>query len=221
MKFKAMGYNHGQSIKDQIVKRFREMGFISLGDAKELAGDYAQKDDKYIGWDEDSDLDRKIRVRETKSGWFLYLPDPNAIIKIGDEPVIIDDNKDQQIFDMLNKNYELMDKANEESQELLKKELRTFENINLTLEMGFSNIRSVLTDTLMSNGYLYRTCIVKARKSGTKEQRQDRRAKFHRWADLTKGVQQVVAIVEFEDGHVEQVQPDRVVFTIEEIMEEE
>ena len=65
-------------------------------------------------------------------------------------------------------------------------------------------------------GYFYRPCIVKAKKSGRKEERQDRKARFHRWADLSKGVRQVVALVEFDDGHMEQVQPDRIIFCKEE-----
>lgn len=205
MKYKAMSYNHGQSIKDQIVKKFRECGFISLGDAKEIAGDYAHKEDKYTGWDDESDLDRKIRVREIKSGWFVYLPEPNAVIKIGESPFIEENHEAKNLFDIIDRN-------NEEVNKQFREELEALENIEVAINNGMANLRAVVFDCFSQNGYIIRPCIVKAAKSGPKEKRQDRKAKFHRWADLSKGVQQVVALVEFEDGHVEQVQPDRVIF---------
>ena len=221
MKFHTLGHKHGQSIKDQIVKRFREIGFISLGEVKEIAGDFAHKDDQYIGWDDESDLDRRIRVRETKKGWFVYLPEPNAKILIGNDPVIIENPEAKNLFE------EIIEANNTQMKEYSKKELEALENIHLSIDAladriierwmhyevdvytGFEKLGEVIGGHY---GYFYRPCIVKAKKSGRKEERQDRKAKFHRWADLSKGVQQVVAIVEFEDGHVEQVQPDRVIF---------
>ena len=193
MKFHTLGQKHGQSIKDQIVKRFREIGFISLGEAKEIAGDFALKDDKYIGWDDDSDLDRKIRVRETKKGWFVYLPEPNAIIKIGE-------GKDVEQTPLIGDVCVFETSAFEEMIHKLH---------DIVAELSYMNLLKE------KNVYFYRPCIVKAKKSGRKEERQDRPAKFHRWVDLSKGVQQVLALVEFEDGHVEQVQPDRIIFAEE------
>ena len=210
MKFHTLGQKHGQSIKDQIVKRFREIGFISLGEVKEIAGDFALKDDKYIGWDDDSDLDRKIRVREIKKGWYVYLPEPNAIIKIGEEIVGEELNWIEAYKDTQKK----IDEYNKLATKGLEEELEVFKDICRSIEQLALNVTAVSFTIAQSYpaGLVYRQCIIKAKKSGRKEERQDRPAKFHRWADLSKGVQQVVAIVEFEDGHVEQVQPDRVIF---------
>lgn len=214
MKYKTLSYNHAYSIKDQIVKKFREVGFISVGDAKEIAGNYSKKEEQYIGWDDDSDLDRRIRVRETKKGWFVYLPEPNAKILVGNDPVIIENPEARNLFE------EIIETNNEQMRDYSKKEIEALENIHLSIEALADRIIErwmhyevdVFTGFEGHYGYFYRPCIVKAKKSGRKEERQDRPAKFHRWVDLSKGVQQVVALVEFEDGHVEQVQPDRIIF---------
>ena len=228
MKFHTLGQKHGQSIKDQIVKRFREIGFISLGEVKEIAGDFALRDDKYTGWDDESDLDRRIRVRETKKGWFVYLPEPNAKILVGSDPVIIENPETKNLFEEI---IEAENVYNMQLRDYSKKELEAIDNIRLSIDgmvdriierwmhyevdvfTGFEKLGEVIGGHY---GYFYRPCIVKAKKSGRKEERQDRNAKFHRWVDLSKGVQQVVALVEFEDGHVEQVQPDRIIFKEEE-----
>ena len=195
MKFHTLGHAHGQSIKDQIIKEFRKEGFISYGAVREAAGEFAHRDDFQIGWDDDSDLDRRIRVRETKKGWFIYLPEPNAIIKIGEGK---DVEQTPLIGDVCVFETEIFEKLIDEIVKLRSSLNSNFADIIFTIDNG--------------SGFCYRYCIVKAKKSGRKEERQDRPAKFHRWVDLSKGVQQVVALVEFEDGHVEQVQPDRIIF---------
>lgn len=60
--------------------------------------------------------------------------------------------------------------------------------------------------------FLLRPCIVKAKKSGPKEVREDRKAYFHNWFNCSKGVQQLLGLVEFEDGHLENVQPTSIIF---------
>ena len=57
-----------------------------------------------------------------------------------------------------------------------------------------------------------RPCIIKAKKSGPKESRVQRKAYFHDFFASSKSVQQMLALVEFEDGHMEQVQPTNVIF---------
>ena len=121
----------------------------------------------------------------------------------------------------------MFEENNKKTDTYMEKEIEAIDNIRLSIDgmvdriierwihydvdvfTGFEKLGEVIGGHY---GYFYRPCIVKAKKSGRKEERQDRNAKFHRWADLSKGVQQVVALVEFEDGHVEQVQPDRVIF---------
>ena len=210
MKFHTLGQKHGQSIKDQIVKRFREIGFISLGEVKEIAGDFALRDDKYIGWDDDSDLDRRIRVRETKKGWFVYLPEPNAVIKIGEEIV----SEELNWIDVYMDTQKKIDEYNERAHEGIEKELEVLNDICRSIEQLALNVTAVSFTIAQSYpaGLVYRQCVVKAKKSGRKEERQDRPAKFHRWVDLSKGVRQVLALVEFDDGHIEQVLPDRIIF---------
>ena len=216
MKFHTLGHAHGQSIKDQIIREFRKEGFISYGAVREAAGEFAHRDDFQIGWDDDSDLDRRIRVRETKKGWFVYLPEPNAVVNI------VPDEKDN--FDMAgidiflkSENDRVLKEMKEEnikSRDIIKQELDALENIERAIEQLALNVTAVsftIAKTYPS-GLVYRDCTVLAKKSGTKEERTDRPAKFHQWANITKGVQQVLAIVEFEDGHVEQIQPTRVKF---------
>ena len=189
MKFYVGSKQAGTYFKNEIRKTFaKNSGFVSVSEVKDIFREASNKDDSYIGWDIDSDIGKKMRVRECKDGWYLYLPEPNAVIRIGedkdvDRPSLIGD---VCVF-----------------------ETEIFEELVKTIDEGFFGLMQAL---VCNSGRLYRPCIVKAKKSGRKEERQDRKAKFHRWADLSKGVQQVVAIVEFEDGHIEQVQPDRVIF---------
>ena len=223
MKIGVMNKAQGEEIKRKIIEKFREEGFISVPDVYGIVGTTRVSDEEHKwGWDDNSDLDRKIRVREMKSGWFVYLPDPNAKICFNKKDVTFDEDSYKQ------KNYDFPDiDVCVFETELFEKLVKTLENICLSIEAsadrfierwmnyevdvytGFEKLGEVIGGHY---GYFYRPCIVKAKKSGRKEERQDRNAKFHRWADLSKGVQQVVAIVEFDDGHIEQVQPDRVIF---------
>ena len=59
---------------------------------------------------------------------------------------------------------------------------------------------------------LKRPCLIKAKKSGPKECRKERKAYFHQWFLSSKGVQQILGLVEFEDGHMEQLQPTNIIF---------
>lgn len=57
-----------------------------------------------------------------------------------------------------------------------------------------------------------RPCVVKAKKSGPREGRVDRKAFCHSIYLSTTGPGQMLALVEFEDGHMEQVQPKNIIF---------
>lgn len=212
MKFYVGSKQTGNYFKNEIRRIFSSNGgFISLAEVKKLFREKIEEDDSQYGWDEDSDIGKKVRVRECKDGWYLYLPMVNAKICF---------NKKDKTFDEESYKKETIEKtkskviANIEppnidvcvlETEIFEKLVKAIDNIRLSMD-GIGEVIGV------NYGYFYRPCIVKAKKSGRKEERQDRNAKFHRWADLSKGVQQVVAIVEFDDGHIEQVQPDRVVF---------
>lgn len=218
MKFYTRDKENSEYYKKKIKGIYRKDGFITLGEVKDLFREDATNEDRQIVWDEDSKLDKKIRSRECKDGWYLYLPEPNAKLWV--------DKKDNENFKAVANIEPNIDVCVFET-EIFEKLVKALENNRLSIETladriierwmhyeadvytGFEKLGDVVGGHY---GYFYRPCIVKAKKSGRKEERQDRNAKFHRWADLSKGVQQVVAIVEFSDGHVEQVQPDRVVF---------
>ena len=190
MKFEVVTKQTGTFYKNLIIKRFRENGdYISLWEVKNVLCNDATDEDKLVGWR--SDICEKMRVRETKSGWFLYLPETNSSLTWNEEK--------------MNINSETYEKP--VIGDITVIETDALEQLIKELE----GIKVVLAGNC---GYVYRPCTVKAKKSGLKEERQDRKAWFHRWADLSKGVQQVVGIVEFDDGHVEQVRPDRVVFEV-------
>lgn len=206
MKFYVGSKSTGVYFKNEIRKIFaKNGGFISVAEVKELFRETPEEDDTQYGWDDDSDIGKKMRVRECKDGWYLYLPDPNAKIcftnKEKDNSKLVatiePPDIDVCVFET----------------ELFTQLIDELVKLRSSLNGGLANITFVLDKTQF--GFYYRDCVVKAKKSGRKEERQDRNAKFHRWADLSKGVQQVVAIVEFDDGHIEQVQPDRVVFVKE------
>lgn len=225
MKFRVESKEKGYEYKKKIEKVMSEEGWISLSEVCGIIPgvDSLTDNNMFYGWDDEIRLLRKIRVRQTKEGWWLYLPEPNIELKINQKEHSVSDDE------LVNLNNIIIDMMNDISNgnKLMEREIEAIDNIRLSMDgmadriierwmhyevdvfTGFEKLGEVIGGHY---GYFYRPCIVKAKKSGRKEERQDRNAKFHRWADLSKGVQQVVALVEFEDGHVEQVQPDRVVF---------
>lgn len=199
MKFYVGDKFSGMYIKGQIVKEYRDNGnIISLNKVQHILREKEEGSD--FVWNAESKLDKKIRLRECKDGWYLYLPEPNVKIQINQQPPLIGD---VCVFET--EIFEELIKVIEEGFELLKR---------TEMDIATQNEDFLYNQLIPSFFFCTRPCIVKAKKSGRKEERQDRNAKFHRWADLSKGVQQVVALVEFEDGHMEQVQPDRVIFCL-------
>ena len=202
MKFYVGSKQTGNHFKNEIRKTFdKNGGFISLAEVRGLFRETPNEDDTRYGWDSDSDLGKKMRVRECKDGWYLYLPDLNAKICF-ERP----EPKQPLIGDVCVFETEIFEK-------LVKAIDDGFTRL-LEGEQKFNSeyLSCLYNEIIPSFFFCTRPCIVKAKKSGRKEERQDRNAKFHRWVDLSKGVQQVLALVEFDDGHVEQVQPDRVIF---------
>ena len=188
MKFYVGDKMSGMYIKGQIVKEYRDNGnIISLNKVQHILHEKEEGSD--FVWNAESKLDKKIRLRECKDGWYLYLPEPNVKIEIKQKPLV----GDVCVFET----------------EIFEELIDEFVKLRASLNNNFVNLEHALC---CNSGWLCRDCIVKAKKSGRKEERQDRNAKFHRWADLSKGVHQVVALVEFDDGHVEQVAPNRVEF---------
>lgn len=172
-KFKVMGYKHGAAVKKDIFRKLKSEGFVSVGDVYDLVGEVPQKEDYIIGWTELSG--KTVRVREIKSGWYLYLPPCQAIQGCEDISPTEEPNPYQEFIDI---------------------------------------IETIIKDVLSKQFTIHtRPCIVKAKKSGPKEVRKDRKAYFHRWFESTKGVSQLLGLVEFSDGHVEQVLPTNIIFT--------
>lgn len=211
MKFYVGDKFSGMYIKGQIVKEYRDNGnIISLNKVQHILREKEEGSD--FVWNVESKLDKKIRLRECKDGWYLYLPEPNVKIQINQQKPLIGDVCvfETAIFEELVK---AIDNIGLSMDGMVDRVIERWMHYEADVYSGFEHLGEVIGGHY---GYFYRPCIVKAKKSGRKEERQDRNAKFHRWADLSKGVQQVVALVEFEDGHVEQVQPDRVIFKEEE-----
>lgn len=197
MKFYVGSKESGGYFKNEIKKMFaNDGGFISVAKVTEIFRGKATNEERQIGWDEKADLGKKMRVRECKDGWYLYLPEPNT-------KLWFDDNEKEKFKPVANIDLPDIDVCVFETE--------MFEKLVKEIDDGFTKLANMIG---ANSGYFHRPCIVKAKKSGLKEERQDRKAWFHRWADLSKGVQQVVGIVEFDDGHVEQVRPDRVVFEV-------
>ncbi len=196
MKFEVISKQTGTYYKNLIIKKFRENGdYISLWEVKNVLCNDSTDEDKMVGWYKD--ICEKMRVRETKSGWFLYLPETNSSLTWNEERMNI--NPGTYTKPVIG-------------------DITVIETD--ALEQLIKELEGIKVALAGNAGYIHRPCTVKAKKSGLKEERQDRKAWFHRWADLSKGVQQVVGIVEFDDGHVEQVRPDRIIFGVEEEKEE-
>ena len=231
MKFKVISKQTGTYYKNLILKKFRENGdYISLWEVKNVLCYDATDEDKLVGWR--SDICEKMRVRETKSGWFLYLPEPSRMTwDVEHMHIKGSETLDQVTLDENGFTFKYStpaDKIVEMFEESNKKTDKEIEAINgVTKALGCMNVdiytrlEKLMNMIGANSGYFYRPCTVKAKKSGLKEERQDRKAWFHRWADLSKGVQQVVGIVEFDDGHIEQVRPDRIIFDVMKENEEE
>ena len=79
MKFKVESKEKGYSYKKAILKELEDALWVTVEDVCNIVPDAKSLDDnnKHIGWNEEADLKKKIRVRQTKDGWWLYLPDPN------------------------------------------------------------------------------------------------------------------------------------------------
>lgn len=222
MKFYVGSKETGYHFKYEVERRYDKNGkFVSLAEVKNLFRETPDENDSQYGWDNDSNLVKKMRVRQCKDGWFLYLPEPNAKICFNkNDTKFEEDSYKQKNYDFPLPNIDVTVFPTDDFEKLIDvmdkscgRLIERLMHFEADVYTGFEKLGEVIGGHY---GYFYRPCIVKAKKSGRKEERQDRNAKFHRWADLSKGVQQVVAIVEFDDGHIEQVQPDRVVFKEEE-----
>lgn len=206
MKYSVKNKKEGERIKG-IVKTIAEaFPYVTEGDVMNVFGYTPAPEAHSYGWPSEHILNGKMQVRKVKDTWFLYIfGKPEKLDPADDyeEPELPD--VDICVFET--EVFEKLVKAIDDGfTKLLECEQRTTDQ---TLEYLYDSI-------IPSFFFCTRPCIIKAAKSGPKEKRKDRKAKFHRWADLSKGVQQVVAIVEFGDGHIEQVQPDRVIFKEEE-----
>ena len=189
MKFEVMGYKHGYACKDKICKKLNERTSVSLFTVKAICGESTDTKDLCIGWPNTIRYSN-IRVRETKQGWFLYMPEPSINLEWKPNGTVKEDaNEFMDILDDIVKEFGNWIALESEKLDLQIEMLEAFQS--------FSPMRR---------------CIVKAKKSGPKEARSDRNAYFHKWITCTKGVTQELALVEFEDGHIEQVQPTSVIF---------
>ena len=219
MKFYVGSKSTGAYFKNEISTKFKkDGGFISLAAVKELFRETPNDDDIQYGWDTDSNLIKKMRVRNCKDGCYLYLPEPNAKICFNKNDVKFDEEsyKKKSYEDIPLPNIDvcvfetelfeqLINAINDGFRRLVEEEKKMQErNEEFLMKMQGRIEKNAVIPTV--------PCTVKARKSGPKAVRVDRPARFHRWVHSTKGVEQELALVSFEDGHNEQVQPDRIIF---------
>lgn len=220
MKFKATTESIAKFRRKQIRTRLYESGFITLYEVKEMFMEKTNESDQDYGWPKVIALENKIRVRQTKNGWFLYLPEPSKMTCNGEnmnmnmvKQLEVNENgfkiEYSNLVEMFEENNKKTDAYMEKEIEAINGVTRALVNMNFDI---YTRLAKLVDMIGANNEYFYRQCTVKAKKSGLKEERQDRKAIFHRWADVTVNVHQVVGIVEFSDGHVEQVKPDRIVF---------
>ena len=89
MKFYVGDKMSGMYIKGQIVKEYRDNGnIITLNKVRHILREKEEGSD--FVWNVESKLDKKIRLRECKDGWYLYLPEPNVKIEIKQKPLVGD-----------------------------------------------------------------------------------------------------------------------------------
>ena len=79
MKFKVESKEKGYEYKKKIEKIIYEEGWISVYEVCDIipGAQSLTNSNMFYGWDNEIRLLRKIRVRKTKEGWWLYLPQPN------------------------------------------------------------------------------------------------------------------------------------------------
>lgn len=82
MKFKVQSESHGKAVKRDILKIAKRSDEISVHDVGDLTGNPQPRSAKYCIWLY-NDLKGKIRVRETKTGWYIYLPGSDEFVKKG------------------------------------------------------------------------------------------------------------------------------------------
>jgi len=92
MKFYVGDKFSGMYIKGQIVKEYRDSGnIITLNKVRHILREKEEGSD--FVWNVESKLDKKIRLRECKDGWYLYLPEPNVKVKINKKEHSVPDDE--------------------------------------------------------------------------------------------------------------------------------
>lgn len=197
MRFSVYDKKAGVKIKKKIINVLNDKspdgGFITVADVKKFCGGLAiSNDDYYFGWEKEVYLLRKIRVRETKNGWYLYLPDPKyLVVNVEPSGEFMDENKNQ-------------DDDGDES-----------------YEFDILTILTCLINSLKEINEGRRKCMVwkKSRKKDVVAEEWP--CWFHCWSsnrivkDDGKVVDQLLAVCEYQDGHVERINYDHIRFVEE------
>lgn len=191
MKFKVLSKEDGLMVKELILSKIRTEGADAVVNVYEVnvaadcgIGDYEPKFTDYERyWCVKDLLHGKIRIRHTRDGWFMYLPEPNEP-EFDTEPC--EEKSEDDVF--LEKLYERC--------------------VDLLEAMSYKN-----------DGR--RKCMVwrKSKKKGVLVE--EFPCWFHCWSGnrITKDdgstVDQLLAVCEFQDGHVERVNFDHIRFVEE------
>lgn len=183
MKFYVENKKTGEAIKKGVRDLATRKEIITAADIYELFGHIPDPETKKKGWSA-LHASKRMRLRETKNGWFLYLPEPAELkpVYLEDAPEPYEDSINLVIF---------------EYNEFIETMKDVFKEVTKTNPIH----------------YYYRPCTVLGRKTGPMSGRKDRKAWLHREYETDKGAKMILCLVEFEDGSMEEVVPSRVIFS--------
>lgn len=180
MKFKVDSKEHGNRVKKEILFLEKEMAHITVACVKDILSEPIKDIDRDYSWEiKGLRLQRKLRVRETSTGWYLYFPEP--------EYIPYGDGSDPVSFRKI---------ENEEPEDI--------DWIRYIVDQFF-----ILRDTRRPVEVIHK----KDRKI------EKRYGMFHDWTTnrVVKEdgtiVDQLLAIVEFPDGHVERIDHKNILFS--------
>ena len=202
MKFYLVTKGEGTKIKKKIRELIDDAKYVSVKHICEVIGERIRPDlgSDYIGW-ECNELKKKMRIRETKIGWYLYLPEPTEL-PFGD-----DIGKVPEPEEKCKNEYGWKD---ESVGEIIDSSEKKWNSYILTPATGFKD------DIELAVHLAVRCCRVISKPS--KNKIKEEFGFFHGWFELkvpkSDGTELMypIGIVEMQDGTVRQVKPDHIIF---------
>jgi hypothetical protein len=181
MKFYVETKKKGEALKKSIRKLMEKRDYISVADVIELFGMLPDPESKNHIW---SVADFKMRLRQNKTGWFLYLPEPT-------------------IFEYHIEENDIEEKA------MVTTDDPEMDNFLMALQEIMSNMIAE-----MKEPSLLACRVISKKKSVIKEEPAYFHGFFQSSVPKKDGtvITQPLGIVSMMDGTVRQVKPDSIVF---------